>query len=225
MLNLCQRDSREHPAAVEPGQRYRVRVQLNDVAYRFAAGHTVRLAVSTSYWPMIWPTPQPVNLKLFTGASTLELPVRPERAADADLEPFPAPERGPQAEPEALQHGEYKRTVERNLINNESRYRIYNDGGDFGGASLAWIEDIDLTVGYALGKYYRIHEYDAGSAEARIDQTCTLERGDWSTSIECVTVLSADADNFRLRATLVAHEGDELFVTREWDETIPRRLI
>ncbi|TDT41487.1 hypothetical protein DES49_1581 [Halospina denitrificans] len=225
MLNLCQRNSREEPEPLEPGRRYRVRVQLNDVAYRFAAGHTVRLAVSTSYWPVIWPAPRPVHLKLYTGVSTLDLPVRPERAADADLRPFEPPERGPQADPEHLYPGELKRTVERDLTNNETVYRVYNEGGDFGGASLAYIEDIDLTVGYSVGRYYRIHEYDASNAEARIDQTCVLERGDWSTKIECVTVLSADADHFRLRATLLAHEGDELFLSREWDESIPRRLI
>jgi len=80
-------------------------------------------------------------------------------------------------------------------------------------------------VGYSVGRYYRIHEYDASGAEARIDQTCVLERGGWSTRIECVTMLSADAECFRLQATLVAHEGDELFLSREWDESIPRRLI
>jgi len=73
--------------------------------------------------------------------------------------------------------------------------------------------DIDLTVGYSVGRYYRIHEYDASGAEARIDQTCVLERGGWSTRIECVTMLSADAECFRLQATLVAHEGDELFLS------------
>ena len=225
MLNLCQRNSREHPKPLEPGQRYRVRVQLNDVAYRFAAGHTIRLAVSTSYWPMIWPAPNPVHLKLHTGTSTLDLPVRPERPEDAELRPFEPPERGPQMEPESLQTGEFRRAVERNLINNETRYQVYNEGGDFGGASLAYLEDIDLTVGYSVGKYYRTHEYDASNAEARITQFCVLERGDWSTQIECVCILSADAERFRLQATLIAHEGDELFCSREWDESIPRRLI
>ncbi len=225
VLNLCQRNSRETPEPLEPGQRYRVRVQLNDVAYRFETGHTIRLSVSTSYWPMIWPAPKPVHLQLYTGTSTLDLPVRPERPEDVDLRPFEPPERGPQTEPESLQTGEFRRAVERNLINNETQYHVYNEGGDFGGASLAYLEDIDLTVGYSVGKDYRIHEYDASNAEARITQACVMEREGWSTQIECVCTLSADAERFRLQATLIAHDGDELFFSREWDESIPRRLI
>ena len=39
LLNLTHRESHEHPTALEPGRRYRVRVQLNDVAQAFPAGH------------------------------------------------------------------------------------------------------------------------------------------------------------------------------------------
>ncbi|KAA8984544.1 CocE/NonD family hydrolase [Halospina sp. K52047b] len=225
VLNLTQRESREHPEPLEAGKRYRVRVQMKDVAYAFAPGHTMRLAVSTSYWPMIWPSPEPVRLTLHTGVSSLQLPVRPPREEDEQLRPFEPPERGPQAEPEALSSGDFRRTVERNLINNETTYRIYNEGGDFGGASLAYIEDIDLTAGYSLGKWFRIHEYDASGAEARIDQSCVLQRDDWSARVECVTRLTADPQHFRLRATLHAYDGDALFFEREWDERIPRHLI
>ena len=79
LLNLTHRDSHEFPAPLEPGKRYRVRVQLNDIAHVFPAGHRIRVAVSTSYWPIAWPSPEPVTLTLYAGASTLELPVRPPR--------------------------------------------------------------------------------------------------------------------------------------------------
>ena len=76
LLNLNHRDSHEFPTALEPGKRYRVRVQLNDIAHSFAAGHRIRVAVSSSYWPIAWPSPEPVTLTLYAGASTLELPAR-----------------------------------------------------------------------------------------------------------------------------------------------------
>ena len=44
-----------------------------------------RLALSTRYWPMAWPMPEPVTQSLHTGASTLELPIRTASAADGDL--------------------------------------------------------------------------------------------------------------------------------------------
>ena len=58
VLNLTHRESHEQPALLAPGERYRVRIQLNDAGSVFPAGHKVRLAISTAYWPMIWPSPE-----------------------------------------------------------------------------------------------------------------------------------------------------------------------
>src|SRR4029453_7579693 len=62
LLNLTHRDGHEHPTPLEPGKRYRVRVPLNDIAHAFPAWHRVRIAVSSSYWPIAWPSPEPVTL-------------------------------------------------------------------------------------------------------------------------------------------------------------------
>ena len=58
VLNLTHRESHEQPALLAIGERYRVRIQLNDAGSVFPAGHKVRLAISTAYWPMIWPSPE-----------------------------------------------------------------------------------------------------------------------------------------------------------------------
>src|SRR5204863_6356035 len=90
VLNLTHRDGHENPAPLEPGKRYRIRIQLNDAGSVFPAGHTVRLALSTAYWPMIWPGPEKATLMISGG--TLDLPVRPPDAKDALVAAFPRPE-------------------------------------------------------------------------------------------------------------------------------------
>ena len=90
ILNLAHRDSYEAPAPLVPGQRYRVRIQLNDAGAAFPAGHRIRLAVSTSYWPMIWPPPEPATVTMFE--ATVELPVRTAANEDPALPPFRGPE-------------------------------------------------------------------------------------------------------------------------------------
>ena len=57
VLNLTHRDSHAAPSPLVPGERYRVRLQLNDCGATFPAGHRIRLALSTAYWPMVWPAP------------------------------------------------------------------------------------------------------------------------------------------------------------------------
>ncbi|MDZ7782316.1 MAG: CocE/NonD family hydrolase [Halioglobus sp.] len=225
VLNLTHRDSHEHPAPLEPGRRYRIRLALNDTAYAFPEDHTIRLAISTSYWPVVWPAPEPVKLTLFTGASTLELPARPPSDVDAGLRRFEPPERGPRAEATSLKMTPLRRTVERDLTTGDTVYRVFSDSGEFNGAALAHIEDIDLTVGYTIEKTYRIGEYEPGSAEVIIEQDMVHRRDDWSTRLHCLVRLTVEGDNFRLRATMTAYDNDEVFVVREWDEPIPRLLL
>jgi predicted acyl esterase len=57
LFNLTHRESHAAPAPLKPGETYRVRIRLNDVAHAFPEGHRVRIAISTSYWPMAWPFP------------------------------------------------------------------------------------------------------------------------------------------------------------------------
>lgn len=93
VLNLTHRDGHAAPAPLVPGQRYTVRIQLNDAGSVFPAGHRIRVALSTTYWPMVWPAPDNATVTLFGGS--LDLPVRVPSAADALLPVLPEPETAP----------------------------------------------------------------------------------------------------------------------------------
>jgi hypothetical protein len=90
VLNLAHRDGSAAPAAMVPQRRYRVRIRLNDAGAVFPAGHRIRLAMSTTYWPMVWPSREIATVTVFGG--TLDLPVRPPNAGDALLPSLPGPE-------------------------------------------------------------------------------------------------------------------------------------
>ena len=101
--NLTHRDGHETPQPLVPGERYQIRIQLNDAGVVFPAGHRIRLALSTTYWPMIWPAPEIATLTIFGG--TLDLPVRPTQAADAALPPLPGPETATPERPTVIRPG------------------------------------------------------------------------------------------------------------------------
>ena len=85
VLNLAHRDSHEHPTAVPAGERIVARVELNVLGQAVPAGHRLRLAVASTYWPWAWPSPEAVALTLHTaGESRLELPVRPAAPGGRD---------------------------------------------------------------------------------------------------------------------------------------------
>jgi uncharacterized protein len=101
--NLTHRDGHETPQPLVPGERYQIRIQLNDAGVVFPAGHRIRLALSTTYWPMIWPAPEVATLTIFGG--TLDLPVRPTQAADAALPLLPGPETATPERPTVIRPG------------------------------------------------------------------------------------------------------------------------
>lgn len=102
VLNLTHRNGHETPAPLEAGHRYQVRIQLNDAGSVFPTSHKLRLAISTAYWPMVWPAPARPTVTLFGG--TLDLPTRAAKAIDA-LPPLPDPEMAPPERPTVLRPG------------------------------------------------------------------------------------------------------------------------
>jgi putative CocE/NonD family hydrolase len=225
VLNLTHRDGHERPLALEPGHRHRVVVHLNDVAHAFPEGHVVRVAVSTCYWPVVWPSPEPVTLTLFTGTGHLDLPVRPARTGDEELPPFGPPEQAPVPESRAVTHNRGRRSREHDPTTGEIVSIAFRDGGENGTAALSRLPDIDLDFGHAFRRTHRIRDDDPLSAKCELVQRSVLRRTGWLAQVDCRTELTADANQFRVRATLSAsHNGEQIF-SREWDQRVPRRLM
>ena len=225
LLNLTHRDSHAAPTPLEPGKRYRVTVALNDIAHAFPAGNSIRVAVSTSYWPIAWPAPEPAALMLFTGASTLDLPIRPPSDADAGLRAFPPPESGPWDEATPLRPLKFVRELGRDLTTNETVYRLHSDAGELGGASLARIDAIDLELGKRFEKHYRIGETDPLSARIETLYETSFRRDGWYVRVEVRMHLSASKDAFHFAGALEAFEGETRVFSRDWDIPIPRDLV
>lgn len=221
LLNLTHRTGHADPEPLTPGERTRVRVPLNDCAQSIPAGHRLRVAISTSYWPLAWPAPTPTTLTVYAGTSTLDLPVRPPRPADEALRPFDAPEAAPALTTATLRPAQFTRTTERDLPSRTTTARVVSEGDAFDGA-VTRLDAIDLDVGYRIEQAFRVADGAPCSAEAEIEQSGLLRRGDWAVHLHLRTHLTCTEDTFRMRATLTAKEGEETVRTREWDETIPR---
>jgi hypothetical protein len=223
LLNLAHRDGHAEPSALEPGRRYRVRIRLNDVAHAFPAGHRLRLALSTAYWPIAWPSAEAATVTVLAGRSVLDLPVRPPRAEDAALRPFAPPERGPGGARAGRRRPALVRLLTRDPRTSETECTVETDGD--GGTADGRIEAIDLDVGFGMQKCLRIAEHDPTSARAAMHLRTTLRRGAWSVRIETSTELTATAGAFRLVGSLRALEGERAVFRRDWDVAIRRDLV
>ncbi|MDX1498729.1 MAG: CocE/NonD family hydrolase [Woeseiaceae bacterium] len=223
VLNLCHRDGHSAPEALEPRRRYDISLQLNDIAHAFPAGHRIRVAVSTAYWPIVWPSTTNCCLRVLSEGSRLELPVRAPSDSDAMLRAFDAPAMAAQPPIKRVRHHQFSRRLAVDLTTNRFHYEL--NGSEFDDASLVWFEDIDLKVGYTLDKCFEIAEDDPLSAMETIEQRATLTRGDWRVTVRMSLTQTADAEHFHLQGRLEADEGDVSFLARDIDLSVPRRLV
>ncbi|MDR9394931.1 MAG: CocE/NonD family hydrolase [Roseovarius sp.] len=219
MLNLTHRDSRRRPAPLEPGTRYTVRVKMNDIAQSLPAGHRLRLSISTSYWPLAWPPPEPACLTIHPRESALELPVRGPRAADQALRTFGDPEGAAPTPRRIVETGHHNWLVHRDLADDVSTLEVINDNG------IRHLEEIDLDVENRAFEYYSSQGDDFLSPRGETRLVRGLRRGDWDVRTRTRTVLTSTPDEFHISADLDAFENGERVFCKTWNVSVERGFI
>ncbi len=219
MLNLTHRDSHEHPEPLEVGRPYRVRVPMNEIAHSFPAGHRLRLAISTSYWPLAWLPPQSTRLTVGLVDSRLHLPVRLPRPELDESIRFDKAVASPPTPTTVLTTGEHNWLVTRDLATDTSSLTVVNDDG------LVRLDDIDLEVEHHVHESYSTVSNDFSSPRGEVRTVLGLRRGDWRVRTVTRTVLQASPTHFLLHGELDAYEGGTRILSRNWNEEIRRELL
>jgi len=219
LLNLTHRDSHEEPEELEIDRPYTLKLRLNHVAQVFPSGHRIRLSISTSYWPLAWPPPEPVKLVLGTANSRLILPVREPQSSDRDLKDFGEPVQAEPLKTTLLVPPHREWTVVHNLHTNEVTLNVTNNDMRFR------IEDIDLELQRQVTEKYSYRNNNYDTVRGEVTTRGNFKRGDWEVQSVTQTVLTSTRTHFRVRATLDAYEGDSRIFSKSWDELIPRDFI
>nr|WSZ97769.1 CocE/NonD family hydrolase [Streptomyces sp. NBC_00857] len=223
VLNLSARNGRDCDDPWPEGATEDVTFELNGIGHTFPPGHHIRLAVSSAYWPWVWPQGDSAGFILDPEGSSLELPVRTaDGEADEDrpisFEPPEQSEPMGVVFPATLDEPRPERMVIRDVAQGtwrlevDPRYggtRVYPDG-------LEFTEDALET--------YTIQESDPLSARTRSDWTIRLHRPElaWDTRVETRSEISCDADSFFTTNEVICHDGEEVVFHRTWEKRIPR---
>ncbi len=151
------------------------------VAYAFRPGRRIRLAISTTYWPMVWPEREAGAITIYPDATALVFPGMPAEAVH-DLAPFgPADLRG--ADPvRGHRAGDITRTVTWDATTGESTLTSANQRKDLAAwrtharrTRRAWLFDPPRRPEFGQG-LFREHAAiraarlgdPAGSAQRRV---------------------------------------------------------
>jgi predicted acyl esterase len=217
LQNLCMRDSRETPMPLEPGKHYRMKIKLDDIAFRVPKGHRLRVSVSTSYFPMMWPAPEPVTLTLHAGKSQLHLPIRKEISGEAPLS-WKSAEAAPPADMTELKKPWNRRETTIDGTSGALNIAIEDDFGEYE------LHPHGLIVGGAGRETYSILPDDPLSAKMETHWTEERRRGNWHIRTETYGRMTATKTHWVIWGRIEAFEGKKKVFEKEFNEEIPRLL-
>jgi len=217
LQNLTHIVSHEHPEALEPDERYFCRIRLDDVARTLPKGHKLRLSLSTCYWPLMWPAPEPVTLEIHTARSWLTVPARsPVRDEIASV--FEEPASAPPAELVELRAPSSSREQTEDDQTGRVTIAIKDDFGLYRNA------DHGLITGETGRENHSIDPADPLSARMKTHWTQEMQRDDISLRTETWSTMHASAEQFHLTARIEAWHNGKLVFERDFVETIERDL-
>ncbi|MFT2707631.1 CocE/NonD family hydrolase [Clavibacter zhangzhiyongii] len=222
-LNLNKRIDRARIDPMVPGEEAVVRVPLVSTGHAFPAGHRLRIAVSSAYWPWIWPHAREATLEVAPARSLVTLPVWTRMEDDGVR--F---EEAVQSTPLAIQRipddsGLPERSVTHDVATGE--WTLDVDPG-YGG-SRVYPDGLVFTE--SSRETYRITDGDPLSAVAESRWAIGLEQPGWRARLETTSRVTADAGAYRVVNTLRAWARDGgpdapevLIADRVFDDLVPR---
>ena len=212
VMNLTHLAGHDQVRELEPGKTYQVDVALDHIAYRLPQGDRLRVSVSTSYWPLLWPMPHAATLTVTQG--TLHLPIS-QHGENAERV-FPDPDAAPAWQTQTLRPANNERRRETDLKTGITRLEIIDDFG------CVLDADHGLIIEGVAREWWDIHPDDPLSARGKTHWTERRARGDWDTRTETYATMWADQTHFHISARLEAYENDRLIFEKDIADSVPR---
>jgi hypothetical protein len=220
VLNLTHRGGHAAPAPLEPGRAYDVTITGLFAAYRFSKGARIRVAISETWWPVLWPSPDPVTLTIFTGESRVDLP----RWSGTDPK-----------SPFALLRDRWSddRTGNRQyMAGGLAGVEVTGTAGsrtfrkvEESPAQAVPIDGANISEAAGLRIERTITEGDPNSAVMRVTSSFRYTRDGFDAFVEASGVLRSTATHFLVDETLTARDAGKPIFERNWSERIPRDLM
>ncbi len=214
--NLALDEKGQDPRELVKGEVRSFVLRFPNTAYRFEKGHRIRLALSSSYWPIVWPSPKPARLALHLEEAKLTLPVcrtsAPEDpvsfvdANPADIEPsFVALSSPPLERRTSSDAGTNART----LVWHQPYKAVFH-------------EKIALEFGFESKARHRISQDDPCSASSRVEHRLRVVREGWTVEVTGTAELTSSATDYRLFGRVEVRENGALVFERQWEPVVPR---
>lgn len=190
----------------DTGDFIRVTIDLAATAHRFSPGNSLRIAVSQSLWPLIWPAPERFTLTLDTDECRLDLPPLPSGAYD-----YPPPS-----------------TVHSRNAQSFDAYTIVPADAS-GQLTLEHHEpesplttDTGITVTRSSEQSSSIIQTHPNSGHWSQTTSVSWQRADWHVEVSAGYDLTSEAHHFKIREWLRAKNSDAVVYEQDITNIVSR---
>jgi hypothetical protein len=185
-------------------------------AYRFAEGHRIRLAVSSSYWPFIWPAAEPAQITLHLEGACITLPIRVRRENSVPVRFPELAELAIPASPAILSNPPLER---RTSIDAATRIGSVQWHQPF---KLVRFDDIDLKFGFETRADHTIALDDPGGATTAVEHRLYFRRKGWEVEVTSNAQLTSTRTTYNISGSVEVRESGILVFQREWAPVVAR---
>jgi putative CocE/NonD family hydrolase len=214
VLNLAMREGFDNPQTVVAGEVISLCIKLDDTGYQIPTGHRLRLAISSAYFPLIWPAPQEVKLTLDLASACLTLPIHDRSTTlNRDLgQGYVCPV----GKTKEIRPEKHSRITQTDAADERVTTLIDDDFGEF------TFVDHNLTVAQSCTEKHTILPHDPHSAYSECRWHSRQSRPGWDIDVYTYLEVTCDADYFYLESSLEALENGTQVHQQHWQEKVSR---
>jgi len=219
VLNATHRHSHSVPQPLTPGDIYELEIPMKVTSWVFQPGHRIRVAISSSDFPTIWPSPQPATNTVLRGSNNPSCIVLP-----LVEHPYPSlPEVTFQSPAQLQSYAKYQGEqpswqVSNDIVRGLTTVTLYN------GYSMQLPDD---SYSLTSNSYVEIAASDERPDQSYIKghaKYAILQHREQVDVVSHATINSTTSD-FNVDIELQVEIDHEPFFQRHWNETIPRLFI
>lgn len=217
-LNATRRNSWSDPEPLTPGTPYPLKVTLDCTAWRFRAGHRLRLSLAGTEWPNIWPTPYPSEHSVHWGgahSARLSLP-RVPLVQEEQIREFPSPRVLEPIAESFEPHTDW--SVVTDQLSQEVTVKLQTSS-----QMRSLIRDLAFkSVEEATAT---VHPEDPSKVIVRGVNSMELEEAGLNVKATAHATMTGTPEVFQVMIQLEVLLDDRPFFDKRWDVSLPRQLM
>jgi hypothetical protein len=215
LLNGARRNGMSDPEPIYPDAPYRISIELDASAWKFEAGHRLRLSISGSDFPNSWPTADIPTIGILTGGDDQAILNLPLLDGDGVARPafLPAPVRVNAPTGSASQEW----SIAENPLQNSTTLRVSRSAETpvREGVTFIGSDDLNLSTSRTV----------PGETSAIGRSTSMIKASETEISSTATQVIRSDDSDFHWSLEVVVVENGTVKLQRKWQESFPRRLM